>query len=43
MPMSAYASSCGAPTLQDEKRNGFKELLDDGWRVVQRAVNAESL
>lgn len=30
MSKSAYIFSCGDPTLQDDKRNGSKKVLDGG-------------
>lgn len=39
---SAFVSSCGEPTLKDRVNNGLVEFVDDGWRVVQRAVATES-
>lgn len=42
MPESAYASSCRAPFSRDNKRDDFKDFLDDGWSVFHRAITAES-
>lgn len=37
-----YVFSCGAITLQAEKRSSFVMFLDDGWRVVQQPGTIES-
>lgn len=37
----SYVSSRRAPTLKDRVIDGFVELDDDCWRVVQRAVATE--
>lgn len=40
---STYVSSCSAPTLNAEERDVLVEFINDGRRIVQRAVSANSL
>lgn len=38
----SFVSNCKAPTFSDRKRDGIVWFIDNGWRVVKRAVAVES-